>query len=395
MELTERRAVVLALLLAALLVTAGGLYGVQLGARLRYVDEQDYVGLAHSLATSARYAGATGKLTAYRPPGYPAVLAVVALLGGGVPLMRFMNFIALAGSALVLFHLVRRHATPVAGLVAVLLLCAYPVAFYTAGLLYPQTLGGFLLLLLVWAASTAQGGFGFTAMGAVLGLLVLTLPVTLALVPVLVLWLWRIRRLPASGLALILILGLLPAVLWSTRNSAVFGRPVFISTNSGINLLLGNSPDSGPDTGTRVDLSSYREQARGLDEAAASAFYRDAALRHLRTRPLRSAGLYVRKVLNHFSFTNRLKTEGQQRAWMSWVMFLTYGPLLVLGLLRLVDRTLPWTHPELLLVCMYIAMALAYAVFFTRIRFRVPFDMLLIATVSLYLGRRLQHLRRD
>lgn len=68
-------------------------------------------------------------------------------------------------------------------------------------------------------------------------------------------------------------------------------------------------------------------------------------------------------------------------------MLVTYVPLLVLLVVRLALfkrwRVQSW---EWLFLSTYVLSGLAYAVFFTRIRFRVPFDLLLICLVAHLIG---------
>lgn len=68
-------------------------------------------------------------------------------------------------------------------------------------------------------------------------------------------------------------------------------------------------------------------------------------------------------------------------------MLVTYYPLLALMLLRLMlRRRVPVSPFEGYLLALYLLGALVQAVFFTRIRFRVPFDLLLIALDALFLS---------
>jgi hypothetical protein len=69
-------------------------------------------------------------------------------------------------------------------------------------------------------------------------------------------------------------------------------------------------------------------------------------------------------------------------------MLLTYGFILGTTFLRLFSRRrLPITKFDLLLVGLYLLSGLSYAIFFTRIRFRLPFDYLLILLAAPFLGK--------
>jgi hypothetical protein len=72
-------------------------------------------------------------------------------------------------------------------------------------------------------------------------------------------------------------------------------------------------------------------------------------------------------------------------------MFVSYYPLLLIALVRLaLWRRYRFSFPELLLYLIYFGNALLAALVYTRIRYRLPFDFLLIAMVSIFVGRILQ-----
>jgi len=67
-------------------------------------------------------------------------------------------------------------------------------------------------------------------------------------------------------------------------------------------------------------------------------------------------------------------------------MLITYGPLLLLFASRvLLVKLFRPSAFETLLGALYVCSALTTAVFFTRIRFRLPFDFLLIIIVAMFL----------
>ena len=69
------------------------------------------------------------------------------------------------------------------------------------------------------------------------------------------------------------------------------------------------------------------------------------------------------------------------------MMLLTYGMLLGFTILRLLQaRTHPLTPLEVLLLSLYLLSAPIHAVFFTRIRFRLPFDYALILLAGQFVG---------
>jgi hypothetical protein len=185
-----------------------------------------------------------------------------------------------------------------------------------------------------------------------------------------------------------IILSLFMVSVWTARNYMVFDRMVFISTNSGENLLLGNSENTTPNAGTNTNISQYRSKAAEMDELERDRFYREKAIEFIRNHPVQSGKLYILKVLNYFNYQNELVTQAEGSKTRDIIMLVSYGPLLLLFIVRLllVKLVKPGAF-EVLLIILYFLSALVNAVFFTRIRFRVPFDLLLIMIVSIFFAR--------
>lgn len=374
-----------ALTLLALLA-ASLAYAWHLGDRLRYPDEHEYTTLAHQLATQGRFTLDGNTPTAYRPPGYPVLMAVCAKLGGETRSFRVLNSLALVASVALLHALARRAgASPLHAMLGAAVMAAYPLNLYTAGTLYPQTLLTTMTLAALWVlwrpgtlADRHAAAFGILA-----GLQALTVPTALAPMGALGAWaLWQrapaVRRIRLA--TLMLSFSLLVLLPWSLRNLRVLDAWVPVSTNSGINLLLGNSPGTTPTAGVNVDLGEHVRAAAMMNEVQRDRYYKTAARANIREEPLRYGLLYVLKWLNHFNVYNRLHTADEAGAWQPIVLGVFYVPLLALACRRAwrAARTGGLGAAASMLVLLYLVQAAAQAVFFTRLRFRVPYDPLLI-----------------
>ncbi|MGZ6126016.1 MAG: hypothetical protein ACXWLR_13700, partial [Myxococcales bacterium] len=171
-----------------------------------------------------------------------------------------------------------------------------------------------------------------------------------------------------------------------------------IATNSGFNLLAGNGPYIHSDQAI-ADVRwppGVREQVAGKGELERDRIMTGAAIRWARENPLAASALYLRKLLYWFAFRNELASDrivpGGSAAGPPWlrdiVMALGYGLLLAVLILRLTRiRSLPLPALEVLLLGLYLGGGMAYAVWFTRIRFRLPFDWLLIALDAMFIAR--------
>ncbi|HEU5310592.1 MAG TPA: hypothetical protein VFV24_03980 [Candidatus Eisenbacteria bacterium] len=275
---------------------------VALALRLAYVsirdlplfsDEIDYDRLGFTLATTGAYSD-EGVPTAYRPIGYPALVAATyAVVGRRPEAVHVVQAVLDAASALLLFLLAGGGRL---GLLAAGLWTVFPVAILYTGLLMPET--AFTTTLLAAACMTRRG-FPTTAvkslaLGAVVGAAALIRPVALVLVIALPVIAAIARvRIPRAGAVLA---GALLFVLpWIARNAVVVGYPG-IATSTGANLLIGNNPnatggyapdvppDMVPDAGpeSRRDLASIGSALRyAWHEPGRTVFIGFAGLAHL------------------------------------------------------------------------------------------------------------------
>lgn len=119
-------------------------------------DAGHYINYAYNMLTSG-YFGAYDVPDAYRPPGYPALIALVQLLDGN-PYLRLLQWQVYLGTASVAFTiaLARQWLPPWASLLAGLLLALWPhhIAF-TAEVL-SEVLFGFLLVSAMLVAAVAR-----------------------------------------------------------------------------------------------------------------------------------------------------------------------------------------------------------------------------------------------
>jgi 4-amino-4-deoxy-L-arabinose transferase-like glycosyltransferase len=394
LEANSRRIALGAVVLA--LVLAGG-YAVIVGGGLRFADEQVYTDLARQLASGHGYSDG-GTPTAYRPPGYPFLLLPFYLLGGGsVVVLRLAGVLCFGGAVWFTYLVGRRTGSAAAGALAAAVLACYPLMIYTSAALYPQVPALLLLLVMIEFGLRAVDGrrrWTYTVLSGLCGgLLTITVPSfapsILLLVAAMV---WRLRRgVAVRMVALLLIAAAVIPVAWSVRNAVSLHAFVPVSTNNGVNLLLGNNADATPSSGTNVDISAYDHEAkaRGLDEVGIDGFYRDSAVHWMAGHVFDATMLYSGKVAHTFVYSDSLKTGGQ--AASDLLAALTYYPVLALALLRLfLTRRFPLQRVEKLAVWVIVVNVLLLAVFFSRVRFRVPLDgltIILAASAAIHLLR--------
>lgn len=390
----ERRAGFLAAVFIGLMLATGALYSLALGEQLRFLpDEQDYLTLASSLASGGGYSLEAGIPSAYRPPGYAFFLTPFRAAGMDVAMLRWLNYALFGLTVGLAFYIVRAGRAAWAGLLALAMALFYPLNFFTAGTLYPQLLTSLLLLLSLALLREANLHAGRAFLGGLcLGALTLTAPTFFVSVAVILIWLaWGRAQARAAALALALAGLVILLGAWTARNYAAMGALIFVSTNSGENLLLGNSENTTPNGGRTIDISRYEAAGAEMGEAARDRYYRDEALRYIWEHKAQSLRMYWLKTLNYFNYRNELVTSSEESGLKDLAMLLSYGPLLILAALRVAfARRIPMSSEDILWIALYLSSALAGAIFFTRIRFRQPYDFLLAMLAAPLLAHGIQ-----
>lgn len=368
------------------LLAAGLLLAAYLsGGDFAYSDERDYLEIASNIAEGRGFSQ-NGRATAFRPPAWPLLLAGAIALGASTTVLALIPVLLLVASALLARLIAARIAGEVAGWVAAFGMMLYPLNAYTALTLYPQILATALTLLMLWLVISADGrssGGRAALLGVSAATLILAVPTMALVAAVIGLWaLWGFRR---QWLKFALVGGVacvLPVAAWTARNQAELGSPIPVSTATGINLLLGNSENTGPDTGVGVDIRRYVEpaDAQKLDEVGRNDLHTAQARAWVQENPADAAVLYVRKVLNYFAPYNVPQTADGGSATAALVSYFTFVPLVVLALLRLLvaRRRFPLRSPEAVMWTLFLSNAAFMAITFTRARFRQPLDSMLI-----------------
>lgn len=378
------------------------MYSIRLGNNLRFQDERDFYAIARNLAEGKGYSIDGINPTAYRAPGYPLFLAIFAKLGAGVFFCRMLNFLFLAGTMILIFIIASREAGRWAGVISLLLILLYPVLFFTASTLYAQTLGTFLLIstifLLTYVDVTTKSKAVLlgAATGFLQGWLMLTIPGFIPTFFVISVWfliarreLFLSRRIITS--LVMFIIAFLFFFFWAVRNYRTFHRFILMTTNEGITLLHGNSEFATPNSGASTDISQYLPGAEGLNEVEQNEYFRSQAIRWILNNKGRAIKLYFWKVFNWFNYRNKLAQKSEASRLREFVMLMTYLPLLLLFLIRLVlTRRFRLARIEWLFLILYIINAFTYAVFHTRIRYRLPFDVGMITVVAIFLNNLIQ-----
>lgn len=219
-------------------------------------DGEIYVRGARLLASGESYsqrildAGAPDLPTAFYPVGLPALLSVVRRLGGG--LREDLLLQALAGSASL--YLLAELATRLVGARiarnAVWLYALAPGAILLTGtwLAEPWVTFGLLAgLVLATRLAPRRPHLAAIALGLGMGVTAYLRATPLVVAPLVAFGIgWSRKRSLRHGAALATIAcacSLVPLMPWAARNLRELHAPVLVSTNGGVNLLIGTVGD--------------------------------------------------------------------------------------------------------------------------------------------------------
>jgi 4-amino-4-deoxy-L-arabinose transferase-like glycosyltransferase len=240
---------------------------------------------------------AEGFVSLFRPPGYPAFLAMVYRISGEahrVAAARIAHAVlgAILAPLTALLALRLRCASRVAALAGAVvalypILWAYPLGLASENLFIPLALASVLLVLRAaddrrWASAALAG--------LVLGAAALTRGALSIFVLLAAGWLvcaagWK----RAAVLALAVGVVVIP---WAVRNSRIAGRPAFIENSIGYNLFVGYHPEGNGGFVAGPALIP----TRFLDDVERDQWSLEQALGFIRADPERALSLLPRRL---------------------------------------------------------------------------------------------------
>jgi len=365
------------------------------------VDAQVY----HDAASRWADGGRLSEGAFWQPPLFPAFLGCIyKLTGPSVPAARAVLAGLAVLSCLLVWRLGCRLYSNAVGLVAGVMLAVYgPFVFFSTRLV-PVGLAVFLNLLgltLLVGALDRPVWYRWLTLGLCTGAAIATVPNSAVLFLLAAGWLvasgirsgkWQpaFAHMLAVGLGVIVVIA--PVTI---RNYCVSGELVILSTNGGINLYIGNNPESDRTTAIRPG-EHWRRLDREANEAGAdsdadrSAYFRREVLRYATSQPLDFTRGLVRKagriisareiprnidIYVHREFSRLL----EMLIWHARFFSFPFGllaPLAVVGFIvsgRLAARqaTAGRTGSRLLMVFV-VAYAASVVLFFVSARYRLP-----------------------
>jgi len=254
--------------------------------------------------------------TAFYPVGYPAVLAgLFTLLGPSLAVAKLANVGFQLGILLLSYRLaVLLFGSVAVGRITLAALAVYPNHLSYTALTCSESASLFVLLAGIALMSVAVLSWPRACLAGATFALATVMKPQVVLLPVL-LGVALIRRMPGGGprrryvAGLVLLYLVLAAALapWIGRNYRVFDAFVFISTNGGVNLLVGNHAKATGMYSLPEELPALSGRARNEHEKDIEA--RRLALRFMLERPADTVRLWPWKLYHLYG------RDGDGLAW--------------------------------------------------------------------------------
>jgi 4-amino-4-deoxy-L-arabinose transferase-like glycosyltransferase len=337
-----------------------------------------------------------------QPPFYHAFLAVLYLvLGRSVLAAIIVQYLIGSLCCVLTYFIGARFFDRRIGIAAGIAMALTASEIFYEGRLLPPVLITLLNLTIILLAAKQikqPAVWRWPAIGLLIGLSAITRPDILLFAPAFLIWMWLERKtlLPRRPLiwTSVVILGMaLPVGLVSLRNLVVGNDFAFISTNGGVNFLIGNHPNMEKMLGIRPGIEwnklMYAPMAEGAvtPSQVSSYFYRRAAQLMWKYKRI-TIGNLCRKLVwiwrgqeikrnEDDYYLTRFSPLYRALLWRvgpTGFPFGIIGPFALLGLVLCFSR-----RRELSLLYAYVAtQALMLVVFFPCSRYRVPMAPVLL-----------------
>jgi Dolichyl-phosphate-mannose-protein mannosyltransferase len=263
-------------------------------------DSVLYDAFAQSMVTGHGYAFADGTMTEYWPVGTSAVYALLYYVFG-VHTWVLPVFQALLGAAIVglTWRLSRDALGPKVAALAAWLTAVWPLlveftTIYASELIFIALV---LMALNIWICRQLPFAIRMIFWGACIAAATYVRPTALPILFIFLAAQWLVGRdwwaFIVGGVLCSLTAALLFAP-WSYRSVALFDRFSLVSANGGVNLWMGNNPDS---TGGYMDLP----QRQFANEVDRDHYYGQEAVKYIVSNPVAYAKLSVKRAITAYS----------------------------------------------------------------------------------------------
>lgn len=363
-------------------------YVLTLGEKLYWEDEHDYSALGQSLADGKGFVNAAGEPTAFRPVGYPLLLAALHAVNLQEPSEVRLAQTVLGVICVWLVYLLALLLMPRGyAVLAAFYAALYPYFIFMTGTLlaslwFSVTLLAFTYLFMQGERKRKIWLFGMS--GIFLGISALSVTTATMLAPAAILWLILKNRNSMRSIlryaAVFSAAFFLIVAPWMLRNQQSLGVAQ-LSTNGGRNLWLGNNPASTINTGSDIDMpADLQARIDAASEVEADRIYSAEAKTHIYAHPQRFLLLSVKKGAALWRVDPSPTTAGYSTNSRvdDWVSVLSYTPVLLLAIASFFLAKRAQKIDTLLWIFFFLQFTAMHAVYISKVRFRLPLDHFLI-----------------
>lgn len=323
--------------------------------------------------------------TAWEPPLYPFLIAgVFRLLGvythASALVLLTINSIFSALTCIPIFLIARRSTTETVAIWTAWLWALLPnVTYWSTRWVWETSLAALLLALLFWLALATEEQDGWQpwfAFGLLWGVAGLTNTSLLAFLPASGLYVWyrrsRLGRRSLAGVVLASAVFIACIAPWLIRNHRTFGRWIFIRSNFGAELRIGNGPHADGTwqeylhpTQNVYEMGRFRQ----LGELAYVDVRKREAIAWIRQNPREFLFLSFKRFVYYWAGIPKLSVFPPPEVKNS--LFLASSLLAVLGLFLMLRQRRPGAWLFLWLILLYPAI---YYIVFPHPRYRHPIE---------------------
>lgn len=250
-----------------------------------------------------------------KPPLYPFFIAGIYkfISSPNYKVVEIVQVLLSALTGFLIYLIGKELISKKVGVIALVIYSFFIETAYMSVLLLSENIYWLLLSFYIYLLiRMKKNGVSFGVLiGITSGLLILVRPPSIGFIlPVLIWYLWKNfnfkTAVNATAIVLFTALTLLP---WTIRNYKVYGQFVFIYTDGGINVWMGNHEgSSGGYTVVKADDPNQKPVLKTsgvMQEIERDSFYYNKAKEYALSRPLQVLDLAVVKVFNTISLYRR------------------------------------------------------------------------------------------
>jgi hypothetical protein len=369
----------------------------------------DYFEIGKNLATGKGFTLNNQPVLFYEP-GYSYFLAVIHLTFGHLSLFLVRLIMSLINcfNCLIIYKISKNifPNDPLVAPLSFLLSIFYPLMIFIVSDGMETALFAFFISLLIWQLiklGEKDGIISTTLVGVSFGLTSLIKPTVIPFLFLSLLWYFFIFSAQSwfkmSRLIIISITAFALILPWSIRNYKVSGEPILFAAKGGFNFWLGNNPDATEDSADkryameklveflkphfpRIDLSIPSNLSPLMFDGRTEKLFYSASISYIKENPIHylflsfKKGLFLWKLYPDTSSKNEFSNP-----WVKLINIITYGPILLFGIAGIILSYRHWRRTSLL-VLLFFSFTIVHAIFFPKVRFRIPLDPFLIIFCS-------------